>query len=466
MIIIDPVACGLRAATCLLALGLTVAAEPAEAAFRTGLPLTAQDRTVLTGYIAHAATQADKLTAEKLAERCAEAPEMFAWVEFPGLDCLLDAYELTGDTAHLERFLGAFARFEALLQPCADGHPGWLGKPIVPRRRADRPDLRIDELQMNFRAIAIAARWVRLARQQQAYGQAHAADIERLIGLMQQHLFPKWDARGFFVDLDAGGGVYRGLDYPLCNRESPGATLSFEKLSIVVDGLVQLHLATAQDDCLRRAIQLGTRFKRCLSLQDGCYAWMSWDPAGSWDADPAKDDAWRIGWIAPDPKGEWYAAAVSIAVRLHRLGLVFDDADMQRFIATQRTRCWNGDMEKPVYRTVAGAEVGSSKHITGRFLSYELAAMDPLLGRLAFAGPHEAEVLANAGNAWKGGTALRPYVRAKHLDRDRAMEAAAGAAFLAREGNRAFHDRLRFAVVAPGRVTPLKPSQLAEAPAR
>lgn len=439
---------------------LAPAAVTGEApAFRPGLALDDADRVVLTSYIAHAIAQADGLTPAKLAERCAESPEMFAWVEFPGLDCLLDAYELTGDTAHLDRFLAAFARFEALLQPCSDGHPGWLGKPIPPRRKADLPDLRIDELQMNFRAIAILARWVRLARLQADYHQVHAADAERFVALMQRHLFPKWDERGFFVDLGAEGGVYRGLDYPLCNPETPGTTLSFEKLSIVVDGLIQLHLATAQDDCLRRAILIGTRFKRCLSLQDGCYAWMSWDPAGAWDADPVKQ-AWRIGWIAPDPKGEWYAAAVSIAVRLHRLGLVFDDADMQRFIATQRTRCWNGDLDRPVYRTVAGAEVGSSKHITGRFLSYDLATMDPLLDRLAFAGPHQAEVLANTGNAWKGGTALRAYVRGKYLDRDRAMETAAGAAFLAREGNRAFHDRLRFDVIAPGRATPLKPSQL------
>ena len=29
------------------------------------------------------------------------------------------------------------------------------------------------------------------------------------------------------------------------------------------------------------AIQLGTRFKHCLSLKDGHYEWMSWDPSGS-----------------------------------------------------------------------------------------------------------------------------------------------------------------------------------------
>lgn len=450
----------LRACAAVLLLSAVARAGDGDPRFAPGLEPAGQDRVVLTRFIGHAVAAADALTAAGVAKRQAESPEMFAWVEFPALDCLLDAYELTGDSAHLDRFLRAFALFEAGLEPCADGQPGWLGRPIPPRRRADQPDLRIDELQMNFRAIAIVARWARLARRDAAYAAAHAADAERLLALALRHLYPKWDGRGFYVDLGRAGGVYRGLDHPLCTPEEPGTTLSFEKTAIVVDGLVELHLATGDAGCLRRAIALGARFKRCLSLADGCYAWMSWDPAGAWDADPAKPDAWRVSWIAPDPKGEWYAAAVSIAVRLHRLGLVFDDEDLRRFVATQRTRCWNGDLERPVYRTVLAAAVGSNPHIAGRFLAYDLAGYDPELGRLAFAGPHEPEVLAQSANPWKGGTALRGYVRGKFL-RDHAHEAAAGAAFLADPAARAFHDGLRYEVVAPGRVAPARPSLLA-----
>lgn len=427
--------------------------------------LSPDERTVLTSYIANATAYAEALTAGKVRKQRDESPEMFAWVELPSLAGLLDAYELTGDVAHLDRFREGMQLILDLLEPGDDGHLGWWGKPIPPRRQADRPDLRIDELQMNFRAMAVLARWVELAGRDATYAAAQAATSARHLALLREHLLPKWDARGFFADLGGSGGTYRGLDYPLSDREHPGVTLSFEKLSIAVDGLLAMHRATGDAAPLRRAIQLGARFKGCLSLDDGRYAWMSWDPAGAWDADAAKPDAWRIGWIAPDPKGEWYAAAVSIAVNLYHHGLVFDDEDLARFIATQKTRCWNGDLEAPAYRTVNGVGSADNKHIQGRFLSHLLALHDADLSRLAFAGPHEAEVLAQSQHPWKGLVGLSPYIRAKFLLRP-AMAAGArpfaavGERFLADPAQHAFHDALSGAVTPPGRVTPLKPSHL------
>lgn len=423
------------------------------------------DRTVVSRYIGHAVAAARDLDPAKLAAKVAENPEMLAWIEFPALDCLLDAAELTGDTAHLDLFLAAFAKVEALLEKGDDGFLGWWGKPIKPRLDPARPDLRIDELQMNFRAIGILARWVELAQRAPAYAEAHAADRARYLALMRDHLYPKWDARGFFADLGDGGGVYRGLDYPLCTATAPGATLSHEKLSLAVEGLLRLHRIAPDGPYLRRAVQIGARFKRILSLKDGHYEWMSWEPAGAWDVHPTKEDAYRIGWIAPDPKGEWYAAALSIAIRLYQHGLVFTNEDLARFIATQKTRCWNGDLEKPAYCTVAGVGPEQSKHVTGRFLSQDLAPYDAVLDRLAFAGPHEAEVLAGSENPWKGGTALTRYVRNKFILRPLLAAkpqpwAEFGTAFLADPTNRAWHDRLAAPVVAPGYVTPLKPSAM------
>ena len=433
--------------------------------FAPTLHLEEQNRTVLERYIGHATKYAEALTQEKVSQRCADAPEMFAWVEFPNLDCLLDAYELTGDAKYLDSFKQAFALFSNILKNGDDGFLGWQGKPIPPRRLADNPDLQIDELQMNFRAIGILSRWVELARHNPDYAKSNKEIATQYLELMEKQLFPKWDPRGFFIDLKTEGAIYRGLDYPLCNPKAPGFTLSHEKCSIVVNGLLNLYRVTNNSLYMRRAIQLGTRFKHCLSLKDGHYEWMSWEPGGIWDVSPTKPDAWIIPWIAPDPKAEWYAAALSIAINLYQYSVVFDDEDMARFIVTQKKRCWNGDFAAPQYRTVGGVSHEENKFVEGRFLSYPLALYDADLTRLAFDGPHEAEVLEQSISPWKGGTALAPYVRSKylvlpHIADEKQPFANFGKAFLADSENRAFYEQLRFKVVEPGRITPLKPSQM------
>lgn len=438
--------------------GEDAAAKQSAMVFREDLVIGEQDRVVLEQFVKHAVTYAEGLTADKVSSQCKKAPEMFAWVEFRYLSCLNLAYERTHDTQYLDLLRDSFAMFRKIMRTGDDEYLGWYGMPIKPRRLADQPDLQIDELQMNFRAMSLLARWVELAGSNQEYAAANSDTIKAHVDLMENHLFPKWDARGHFTRVAGRGGVYHGLDFPIKNQ----STLSHEKLSIAVDGLLKLHRVTGNDTHLKRALELGAWFKSNLSLKDGHYEWMSWVPAGQWDVDPTKEDAWSVGWIAPDPNGPWYVASLSIALNLYQHGLLFTDLDLERFLVTQKTMCWNGDMESPEYRTVAGA---TSKWVKGRFLSYQLSHYDPILQKLAFAGPHEAAVLANAGNSWQGGANAQDYVREKYLMRSVISEkrqpyAAIGEEFLASRENKAFYDALFFEVKAPGAAAPLTPSQM------
>ncbi len=93
------------------------------------------------------------------------------------------------------------------------------------------------------------------------------------------------------------------------------------------------------------------------------------------------------------------------------------------------------------------------------------ALYDPELSNLAFAGPHEAEILARSTNAWGGCVGLSPYVRAKYLlrplvEKQRQPFLQYGETFLADPDNRAFAEKLRFTISPPGHVTTLKPSQM------
>jgi|GEM_PF-1406328 len=433
-------------------------ASAPEVVFRKDLVLTEDDRTILQAFVGHAVASAGKLTAEKVAAKCLKAPEMFAWVDFPSLNCLNISYELTGDPRYLDLFRDGFELYRSILKKGPDDYLGWYGSPIEPRIPKDNPGIQIDEIQMNFRAISILGKWIDLARANPEYAKANEAVIKTYLVLMEDHLFPKWDKRGFYVELEGKGGVYRGLDYPI----EGGVTLSHEKLSIMLDALLCLHRVTGKDVYLKRAVALGARFKSCLMLVDGHYEWMSWHPAGPWDMAKDKENAWKPSWMAPDPNAEWYVASLSIALKLYQHGLVFTDEDLARFVKTQKEMCWNGDMAAPAYRNVAGE---TSKWIKGRFLSMQLAHYDETLRKLAFYGPHEAEMLANSASDWKGGINAQNYVSEKFLmqpvvKENPRPEARIGERFLANPENREFYQKLVRPVVAPGAVRPTTPSAM------
>lgn len=447
------------------ATGAEPAATPApapapapEVVFRKDLVLTETDRTIVQAFVGHAVASAKKLTAEKVAAKCLKAPEMFAWVDFPALNCLNISYELTGDTQHLDQFRDSFELYRSILKKGPDDYLGWYGSPIEARIPKDNPGIQIDEIQMNFRAVSILSKWIDLARSNPEYAKANEAVIKTYLTLMEDHLVPKWDKRGFYVDLEGIGGVYRGLDYPI----EGGVTLSHEKLSIMLDALLRLHRVTGKDVYLKRAVALGARFKSCLMLVDGHYEWMSWHPAGPWDVAKDKENAWKTSWIAPDPNAEWYVTALSIALKLYQHGLVFTDEDLARFVKTQKEMCWNGDLAAPAYRNVAGE---TSKWIKGRFLSMQLAHYDETLRKLAFYGPHEAEILANAASDWKGGINAQNYVVEKFLMQpvvkgNPRPDAQVGERFLANPENQEFYRKLVRSVVAPGATRPTTPQAM------
>ncbi|PTY01439.1 hypothetical protein DB346_11840 [Verrucomicrobia bacterium LW23] len=438
--------------------------------FRQDLHVTAEDHPVLEAFCRHAMQYARSRTPEAVAAECLKAPETFAWIGFRHLISLNIAYQLTGDTAYLDQLRDTFALYRAIMTTEGDEFLGWYGSPIKPRIPRDKPDIRIDELQMNFRAMKLLGDWVTLAKSDAVYAARHAETIAAYTELMEKHLYPKWDKRGFYTELSPGGpAVYHGLDYPITG----GVTLSHEKTSIAVDGLLALHAATGKPDYLRRALQLGARFKQCLSIATAPggtgehYEWMSWCPAGKWDVgtDPAKPDTWKIGWMAPDPRGEWYVASLSIALNFYQRGLLFSEEDLQRFIRTQKEMCWDGNLEKPGYRNVAGA---TSEHIKGRYLSLQLAPYDETLTRLAFHGVYEKEAQAPATLAsnWKGGVQAQDYIVNKYLllpriagKGERRPLRAVGENFLKDKTNEAFHSDLNTEVKPPGAVSPRKPSE-------
>jgi hypothetical protein len=436
---------------------LALAAALAASVRAAGDPpaVDAKDKVVLEKLLGHAAKELPALTADHF--RTVEATEMLCWIEMPKMNMALVAYEMTGDPAHLRAFARALEDLRSVAGKGEDGFPGWYGKPIEMLRDPAKPGVRTDEIQADFRIIAVASRFLELASREEALRAEFAPVREAWVDLMEK-LVAKWDARGRFVDLGAKGAIYRW--HPDYTPMKADLTLPHEKQAILLEGLLNLWRATGNDAHLRRAAKLGAWFKRCLALKDDRYAWSYWDPAGPWDVSPKDPSRWKH-WVGPEPKAFWYAATVGSAAQLYHHGVVFDAQDMARFVRSQKTLFWNGDAEAPAYFLANGSKAAENE----RMLAPALAPFDEAIAAFAYRGKLQEERVAKADSPWHGGVLAADWLRGKYVDLPRAkggqpMHEGLARAFLAKKENRELLESLKFSVESPGWLTPPVPSQM------
>ena len=436
----------------------TVAAEPA---VKRPEITDEKDKAVVEKFREHARAEAAKLTDEDFRNK--EEPEMLCWVELRQMRMSLVAYKLSGDVTHLEDFAKALKNLRSALKKSPDGFLGWRGKPIKPLRDPARPDVEVDEIQTTFRAVSVLAHFIEIVDAEEPLKKQYATLRAELIDLMQNHLVKKWDVRGRWVDLGPAGGVYRWNAAYLPRKA--GISLPWEKLSIMVDGLLRLYRVTGNDEYMKKAIKIGTRHKRCMQMTGGRYVWYNWVPAGKWDVHPGDPNKWK-SWIGRSPIGSWYDAEVGIAVALYHHGVVFNRTDIERILKTQMNVCWNGDLQNPQYLNVEGKP---SNRKGQQFACAALAPFDEKLRTLVYAGASQQQRFDKCDNGWHGGVIAMGYLQGKYLDLPRAaggkpMYAEVAARFLATETNRAFVKEHAFDVTEPGFQMPMTPQQMDQMP--
>ena len=413
------------------------------------------DRVIVAKFLEHARSEAKAITKESLAK--VQTPEMFCWIEFPKLNMSLTAFELTGDVGHLRDFVAGFSEMRQALVKDPEGLLGWRGKPIAPLLDPAKPDVVINEIQAEYRAVAVVSRFLELADSTEETRKEFVPLRKEYLDLLENHLVRKWETRGHFADLGAKGGVYR-WNKEYLPRYS-GLTLSHEKQSIIIEGLLNLYRVTGKDDYLKRAAQLGTFLKRCMMLKEGRYAWNFWDPAGEWDISPEDKGKWK-GWIGPEPKGQWFAATIGSAVQLYHHGVVFDARDIERLRKMQMEVAWNGDSESPKYFMVNGTAVKEPE----RMISLALTPFDAKLAAFVFGGKMQEERVAKSGNAWTGGVLAGDWLAAKYLVGPKAKDGKAvyGEAvkgFFAKPQNQQFLKSFQFEVTEESYRPPLTPGE-------
>jgi hypothetical protein len=446
--------------TCLTA--VSAAAEPPQISDE-------KDRQILDGFLVHAAKVAEHLSADhcrELAKEDSEETEAILWRALPYLRMPLVAYELTGDPAYLDVFAQAFENLRAAMTVGPDGFLGWYGRVDPDYADPANPDVLLDAIISSFGVTEAACDFLFLAAEDPELSRKYANQRAEYLDLVENQLVKKHDVRGDCVDLGRGGAIYRmplqGLKQDYCAR----LTMPHNKHDIILRSFLALYRVTGKDEYMRRAIELGVRFKHSLTLKNGHYEWYYWDPAGEWDVKPLQPTEWKH-WMGPEHRSGYYSLSLSQAVLLYQYGLVFDRTDMDRFLKTQLEMCWNGDFEHPVWSRVDGTR--PARYTQGAYISAALAPFSEKVAAYLFTGARQERRLRHMDSSWEGGAQAAGWLRAKLIDLPAAKAGKQpylkyAQQFLAKNENRDFLASLSFDVTPPGYQPPHTPSEMADVP--
>lgn len=432
----------------------------------------AKDREIIQRFLGHVERLPQRITREHCKKMAADEPEGYTWKILPQVQMYLTAYEVTGEAKYLDGFAAVFENMTAAMTKGPDGYLGWYGKPLDIFRNPAKANLKADVIITSFRTVDVLCRFLELAGRDEGLKKRFAGRRRQYLDLMANHLVKKWTARGNYVDLGVRGAVYRthfGLRDVKANLTEP-----HNKHSKIVRGLLGLYRVTGGDEYMRMAVKLGMRFKRCLVLRGGHYEWNYWDPAGAWDVHPGEAGRWKH-WIGPEHRSGYYSLSLTHAVLLWHHGLVFDDADMRRFVRTQLEMTWNGRLDEPQWFRVDR----SRGKQTGRYICPALAPFDGKIYAFLYTGVRQGERIKNAAHSWQGGPVANGWIRGKYLycqaalrrgsgqaagKNKKQIHLAAGKKFLAGDANRKLLQSLRFEVTGGGYRAPSRPADMKPMP--
>ena len=422
----------------------------------------AKDRQIVAKFVEHAANVPKRITAEYCRKLAADSSEGYCWLILPQLQMTLTAYRITGDVKHLDGFVETFANMRGAMTKGPDGYLGWYGKPLELFRDPKDPDGKVDVIITSFRTVDVLCRFLEIVAADGALGRKFTTQRAEYLDLMENHLVKKWRARGRVVDLGGTGAVFRthaGLRDVKGNLTQP-----HNKHSIICCGLLGLYRITGGDEYMRTAVRLGTRFKHCLTLRDGHYEWNYWDPAGEWDVHPGDKRQWKH-WIGPEHRSGYYSVSLAQAVMLYHHGVVFDRADIDRFLKTQLEMTWNGDLAAPKWYRVDRSRGQQS----GSYICDALAPFHEKVYRFLYAGARQDERLQRMDHSWQGGPVAREWLDGKFVYCPAAaggkqIHADVGKRFLRKAENQAFMRAIQFAVTGPGYRPPRSPTEMKPMP--
>jgi hypothetical protein len=420
------------------------------------------DKTILDSYLRHVESSARYCTPEQM-QKFASQPEDITWEGSLYIRMPLVAYELTSEPKYLGMLVERMDTLCACLTTGPDGLRGWYGLPLELFRHPDHPDQAVDCQLTDFVVAGLMADFARLVHGDGTLRETYGAKADEYVALAEE-LVHKWDARGNYQDLGDQGAIYfteAGLKPTKAHLTQPN-----NKHAKYIRALLSLYAATDKDEYAVKAIKLGTRFKRTLSLANDRYAWNYWNPAGAWDIDPDDPAQWKH-WIGAEHRSGYYSLSVSGVVLLYERGLVFDRSDIERFVRTQTQVCWNGDAQNPSWFRTDGKPADPGHE----YVCPLLAPFDPRIYDLAFGPRAQAARLAGKDHPWQGGPVAMEWLELKYVicpkwRSGEPSETDSMKPFLAKPENGALVERLALTVEGSGYRAPMTPAEMDPTPGK
>lgn len=287
-----------------------------------------------------------KLTGGMRGRACdKELGEELAWLVSPFLEGFYHGYRATGDTKwidHLVDWTDSWVK-RGVNEP--DGYVGWPKLAAAGTKVDNLNAFNADSILSEAMCLRPVVKMSKIILDSPALSQKYGDKARSYIALSEQ-LFEKWEKRGAWRKTEGGGMITVVLPFGIdgdtgqwtagyATRNDPGQGFSHpdNKANATACWLLAMHDATGKAVYREYAEGWFRLMKSRMTVKpDGLYQiWNYWQPAGPWDY---KQDGSTKHWVGIHPNAGYYSVDVEGIVTAYEHGLVFDNKDIERLIAT------------------------------------------------------------------------------------------------------------------------------------
>ena len=289
-----------------------------------------------------------------------EMGEEVGWLVSPFLNGFYYGYLATHDTKWVDLLTDWT---DAWIKRGVQEPDGYLGWPKANGASTSVvPDLFTDNIlgeAMALRPVVLmAGEILKTPALKQKYGTKATGYIK-----LAEEVFQKWDSRGCWREVKDGGvwvvptfGISQQTwkwTEGYTRRTTDGFSLPANKQNLVAEWLLALSDVTQKPVYKDRAEKWWRQMKSRMQLQQDrkYYVWDYWDPCGPWDY---QANGATKHWVGVHPNGGYYQIDVEGIVTAYEHRLVFNKADIDCLIATNRDWMWNQQVQGAKFRRIDG----------------------------------------------------------------------------------------------------------------
>ncbi len=335
-----------------------------------------------------------------------EMGEELGWLISPFLNGFYYGYLATRDPKWINLLVDWTDSVLKRAQKEPDGFPGW---PKGDGGGKDSADYSADSLLGEAMLLTPVVQMSAEILKTPALNEMYADSARAYLGLAKT-LFQKWDSRDCWRTVK-NGGLWVVPDWGVdkqnpskwsagyADRKTTGFSNPANKQNLIANWLIALHDATGDTAPGQRAKAWWRLMRSRITTRDSgkYFVWNYWEPGGAWDF---KSGGTPKHWIGVHPNGGYYGIDVDSIVNAYEHGLVFQRADVDCLIATNRDFMWNQKIEGAKFQCIDGGAADPRWRDTPGVLWTALAPHDETLRKIFLANFQPATWSGLATTPW------------------------------------------------------------------